>query len=206
MKPSQKALWLTIVFALAFIENRAIDKERKDNEQESVETRRGENEQFQGIANGITSAIEQSQREFDATMKRSDKVIGLQGKELNGIVETLHTFTGSESYAYLMYVPRQGFLGFAHQGAYPLYGVSARIVDLDQARTNPIGVTVSVGDMIKGHAAMLPVPNGLPLQGDHFNANIFFNARNGDWAQLLRVQRTKDGWLEQSEWRECLRV
>ena len=194
MKPPHKALWLVIVFALAFIETKAIDKERKDSEQERAETRRKENEEFQGIASGINSAIDQSQREFGVTMKRSDRVLALQGRELTGITKTIDTFTGSESYAYLAYVPMQGFLAFAHKGDYPLYGVSARIADLDRTSASFIGVTVAVGDMIKGHASMLQIPNGVPLQGDHFNANIFFNARNGDWVQLLRERRTKDGW------------
>jgi hypothetical protein len=194
MTPSHKALWLAIVFALAFIENRAIDKERKNSEQERAEIRRKENEQFQGIANGINRAIDQSQRGFDATMNRSDKVMATQGRELNGITKTLNTFTGSESYVYLNYIPTQGFLFFAHQGDYPLYGVTARIVDLDQLRTNLLGTVVSVGDMIKGHGVMRPIPDGLPLQGDHFDANIFFNARNGDWVEKLRTRKTKDGW------------
>jgi hypothetical protein len=108
--------------------------------------------------------------------------------------ETINQFTGSESYAVLMYVPSQTFLAFVHAGKYPLYEVSARIADLDQIRTNLVGVTVSVGDMIQGHANTEPIPAGIPTSGDHFNANIFFTARNGDWTELLRVVRVNDGW------------
>jgi hypothetical protein len=108
--------------------------------------------------------------------------------------ETINQFTGSESYAILMYAPGQGFLLFAHVGKYPLYEVSARIADLDQIRTNLVGVTVPVGDMIRGHANNESIPAGIPTSGDHFNANIFFTARNGDWTELLRVVRVTDGW------------
>jgi hypothetical protein len=108
--------------------------------------------------------------------------------------ETVSQLTGSESYAVLMYVPGQGDLAFIHTGKYPLYGVSARIVDFDQIKTNLGGKTVPVGDMIRGHANAESIPAGIPTTGDHFNANIFFTARNGDWIEMLRVVRVNDGW------------
>ena len=51
-----------------------------------------------------------------------------------------------------------------------------------------------VGDMIQQHVSMRPVTGELPLQGEHFNANIFFNARNGDWTETFRSHKTKNGW------------
>jgi len=108
--------------------------------------------------------------------------------------ETISQLTGSESYAVLMYVPGQTFLAFVHEGKYPLYGVSARIADLDQMPKNVMGVTIAVGDMIRGHVNMESMPAGIPTSGDHFNANVFFTARNGDWTELLRVVRVNDGW------------
>ena len=108
--------------------------------------------------------------------------------------ETVSQLTGSNSYAVLMYAPGQGFLLFAHEGKYPLYGVSARIVDTDQLRTNLQGITIAVGDMIRGHGNNESIPTGIPTSGDHFNANVFFTARNGDWTELLRVVQVNDGW------------
>lgn len=183
----EKAIWIIVLFVLLGLELKTLYQDRDEHDAAERESRERSEQNFKGIAGGIESAIEQSQQEFNATMKQSDK-------ELNGITRTLDTFTGSESYAYLSYVPRQGFLSFVHKGDYPLYGVTARIVDLDQIQQNLLGVVVSVGDMIKGHAAMHPIPNGLPLQGDHFNANVFFNARNGDWIETFRAHQTKDGW------------
>jgi hypothetical protein len=43
--------------------------------------------------------------------------------------------------------------------------------------------------MIRGHANIQAIPNGLVSSADYFNANIFFTARNGDWNELLRTQR-----------------
>lgn len=183
----EKALWLTILFVLLGLELKTLYQDRDEHDAAERESRERSERNFKEIASGIEGAIEQSKKEFDATMKRSDR-------ELDGITRTLDTFTGAESYAYLTYVPTQGFLSFVHRGDYPLYGVTARIVDLDQVQSNLLGVVVPVGDMIKGHAAMLQIPNGLPLQGDHFNANIFFNSRNGDWVEKFRARQTKDGW------------
>jgi hypothetical protein len=162
--------WICLLFGFLFLELTSIDKEREASE--ALSTRQQESESFRQIGEGIKGAITQSQQQFDATMKRSDKVVGLQVKELNNLSENLHTITGSESYAFLQYVPGQPFLAFVHKGDYPLYGVSARIVDLDQVKkTNSLnGVTVAIGDMIRGHANMEP-PLNLGT-ADRFNANV----------------------------------
>jgi hypothetical protein len=102
--------------------------------------------------------------------------------------------TGDESYAILWYVPIQGFLSFNHIGNYPLYGVSARIANLDLIKTGDFGIAVPVGDMTPGHAYTRPIPADVPTSGDHFDANIFFSARNGDWVERLRVVKVENGW------------
>jgi hypothetical protein len=139
-------------------------------------------QQFEG-PNGVIPRMGEQAK----ALKAAESLIVTQSSE------TINQFTGSESYAILNYVPGQGFLAFAHVGKYPLYEVSARIADLDQVRTN-VGVTVPVGDMIRGHASIESMPAGIPTSGDHFNANVFFTARNGDWTELLRVVRVNDGW------------
>lgn len=190
----ERAFWTFLMFSFVGLEIRTIYLDQAQHEREQAFARCQQLESFQNIANRIEQAIDQSQLEFNATMKRSDKVLALQGRELSEIAKTIDTFTGSESYACLTDVPNQGFLAFTHEGDYPLYGVSARIVDLDQMPQNLIGVTISVGDMIKSHVVMRQIPYGIPLEGDHFNANIFFNARNGDWVEKFRARKTRDGW------------
>ncbi len=139
-------------------------------------------QQFEGPNGVIPKMGEQAK-----ALKAAESLIVVRSSE------TINQFTGSESYATLMYVPGQGFLAFAHAGKYPLYEVSARIADLDQIRAN-VGVTVQVGDMIRGHVNIRPIPAGIPTSGDHFNANVFFTARNGDWTELFRSVRVNDGW------------
>jgi len=125
-------------------------------------------------------------------------VIQLQGAAISGLSTNLNTLTGANSFCWLGFVPGQQFLAFVHSGKFPLYGVQARITELDEqdhVKGSPFGVTISVGDMIRGHASTQPVPSGIAGSPDYFNANIFFTARNGDWVQLLREERVKDKWV-----------
>jgi hypothetical protein len=89
---------------------------------------------------------------------------------------------------------------FVHHGKYPLYDVSARIVDLDEFESRkrqglPIdpGLTLRPGNMTPSHAVTM----GITLQhpsGRDFNYNIFFVARNGAWTQQFRMHWIGDGW------------
>jgi hypothetical protein len=202
IKTLGKILWVVLLVCLLVTEFRAIDKDRADNEQKQKEFFEAQKTGFQGIAtqadsnfketaNGLEAAITVSQTQFDTTMKRSDKL-------LNDLQENLRTLTGSESFAWLGFLPGQNFLAFVHQGRYPLYGVSARIVDLDQIKKpeDSFGQMISIGDMVPKHANAMPLPLGyLPTTGDRFNANVFFTARNGDWVQMLREIKVKDRWV-----------
>jgi hypothetical protein len=188
-----KMFWIAMLFALLAIEYRAIDKDRMDGAAAENQRRTAENAEFQKIADGLTTSIRQSQEQFVATMDKSNRAIGLQMTAVDELSINLDTLTGADSFCYLGFTTGQQYLPFVHIGKFPLYEVSARIVDLDQSgrikQGNLMGVTVSVGDMIRGHASIQPLPNGLGSSPDYFNANVFFNARNGDWMELLREQR-----------------
>lgn len=190
----EKAAWVFVMFALLLLEIKSVYQDRNEHDKEQAETRQRETNSFATIAEGINHTIEMSAQQFDATMKRSDSVIGLQRQSLNDLAGTVKTLTGDESYAYLGFMPGQSFLVFPHIGKYPLYSVSARIVDLDNAKTNPFGVTISVGDMIQGHANTYSTPADFAPLGDHFSLNVFFTARNGDWVQILRETRVNNAW------------
>ncbi len=199
MTDSHRLAWIVIIFALFFVEFRAINQDRYLHDKEQAETRAKETQNFHNIAEGIKQAIQESQTQFDATMNRSDQVIKLQRNALNGLSTNLSTLTGKDSFCYLSFIPGQQYLIFAHIGQFPLYGLSARIVELDRnakvQKENLMGITVSIGDMIQHHASVQSLPSGLGRAPDYFNANIFFSARNGDWTELLREQRIKDKWV-----------
>ncbi len=194
---TEKATWMLIISALLVIELLAIRKDRSETYLAQLNALREEREHFSEVGRGIESVVTQSQSQFKVTLEKSDRVIGLQTKELGGLSDNLKTFTGGQSFAVFAYVPGQQFLAFAHAGKYPLYDVSARIADLDQVGKtgDPLGVTVAVGDMIQEHVKILPVPANVASSGNKFNANVFFTARNGDWVELLRQVKVGDGWL-----------
>ena len=83
---------------------------------------------------------------------------------------------------------------FIHKGKYPLYDVSARIIDIDELKKNIVQATktVSIGNMMPGFAATTPIT--LTHHGKDFNFNIFYVARNGSWLQKLRMRWVGDGW------------
>jgi hypothetical protein len=174
--------WILIAFSLFVIEIRAITKDRRDFANDEASRRKEENAKFQSIADGITASIKQGQEQFGTTMGE--------------LSTNLNTMTGAGSARYLGTInttQAQQYLAFIHIGQFPLYGVTARIVELDrEGKVTPgnlVGVTIPVGDMIKGHANIQPFPNGLVISPDYFNANVFFTARNGDWQELLRERR-----------------
>jgi len=195
MKGKEKLAWILVLFGFLFLELHAIKVERASQEELQRVAREEQLRHFGEISKGIQKSIEQSDRDFEETMNKSNQVIGLQSTAVAGLTANLNTLTGADSFCYLQFAPGQSFLPFVHIGKFPLYGVSARIVELDQngrikQGNNLMGVTVLVGDMIKGHANIIQAaPSGLGSSPDYFNANVEFTARNGDWVELLRIQR-----------------
>jgi hypothetical protein len=88
---------------------------------------------------------------------------------------------------------------FVHAGAFPLYDVSARIVDLDILNTDIQHAFVNsfVGNMTPGFARNAPV--AIRHHGKNFNFNIFYVARNGSWTQYLRMRWVGNGWASASK-------
>jgi len=199
MTGREKLLWFALLATFMLLELRAIDHDRTQHDLEQAAERGEEHASFQKIAIGIDQAIKDSEQQFDATIARSDRMLGLEAKAVKGLSTNLRTLTGADSFCLLGFVPGQQFLAFYHVGSFPLYGVSARIGQLDEnGKIRPgdslMGITVVVGDMIPGHASIQPIPNGLGTSPEYFNANIFFTGRNGDWVQVLRERKIENKW------------
>lgn len=86
-----------------------------------------------------------------------------------------------------------------HQGTYPLYNVSAHIVDL---AAFDVGLKIGdlsagdsyeqIGDLIAHQARMVrTVDLG---SGDARDFNVFFSARNGFFTQLIRLRQVGTRW------------
>jgi hypothetical protein len=88
---------------------------------------------------------------------------------------------------------------FAHVGKYPLYDVTARIVDTDLLPTNIQAAQSNgiVGNMTPGFG--MTSTTRIRHHGKDFNFNVFYVARNGSWIQHLRMRWVGDGWATASK-------
>ncbi len=152
---------------------------------------------------GFWQAVRQSN--FNSELRqKNDTIIELQQQNAGAI-------TGGNSFAEMVIqVPdvataAVALPSFAHHGKFPLYDVTARIVDIGEHRrlvtaknfvaatTALQGTEVSVGSLTPGFAkgpmVMLQHPSGRD-----FSYNVFFVARNGSWIQQLRMKWIGNGW------------
>lgn len=129
------------------------------------------------------------------TTQRSTSELEL--KEIQAIKDT---FIGGDSFAYVVFTSQFGVprLLLFHEGKYPLYGVSARISDLDKTK----GRKYTLSDLeneIKFNFGELAPHNSrilmeMPIPNDSLRWNIFFGARNGFFTELLRMRRIDNKW------------
>lgn len=153
---------------------------------------------FLGAIGALWSASQQAN--FERVLReKSDEIAELNQTTLNAV-------TGGDSYCYLQLYfngPAVKFV-FNQAGDHTIFDVTARIVNLDEfdiekgnftleslAKTDTI---IELGTMIAGFATMEgQIPLGkIPQRG----FNIFFTARNGGYSQLLRLAKTKEGWIQ----------
>jgi hypothetical protein len=137
----EKVVYVLIAFALFFVEMRAIYKDREDHDREQAEAREREAKSFETIANGITEAIKESDRNFAKVMERSDRILG-------GVVDSIKAQTGGDSFAFITPTaePAQAFemhwnnffapkgkpyflVSVTSHGKYPLRGPHATMMD-----------------------------------------------------------------------------
>jgi len=108
------------------------------------------------------------------------------------------SITGGNSFAYIALTPvalSAYGLTVIHQGEYPLYDLNVRIVDLakwGKKQTRSLFELqkdeqhMRVGNLAAGQASLL---GSVQIDSDSTNWNLFFDARNGFWTELLRIRR-----------------
>jgi len=113
--------------------------------------------------------------------------------------------TGGDSYCYVCFT--QNYLGennltILHQGQYPLYDLTVRIVDLDKfdestdslERAHEYQKIFSIGTMLPNQSNNLCTIT-LSNQEISKRFNIFFSARNGMFQELLRLKNVNNEWV-----------
>jgi len=71
----EKALWTAVMFALVLLEIRSIYQDQAEHDRQQADARAEQLKSFKEIAGGVDTAIANSQREFDATMRRTNQVL-----------------------------------------------------------------------------------------------------------------------------------
>jgi hypothetical protein len=96
--PREKFFWLVVVFGLLFVELRSIrrdDEDRKD-------TRTKEMQNFQTIADGIKTSINNGQQQFEATMSQFGYVLTKTNAVALLAAKGLENITGGPSFAFVV--------------------------------------------------------------------------------------------------------
>lgn len=102
MTDRQRLVWLMVVFILFGVEYRAIDRDRDVHDKEQADARAKEAQNFRGIGDGIKQAIQESQRQFDATMKGMEGILGTNTEILGRANRTLDQTMGGNGYPILV--------------------------------------------------------------------------------------------------------
>jgi len=139
--------------------------------------------------------------EFERALRdRSDEIAALNRQIAASV-------TGGDSFCYVQVSSpddagvNTATLMLLHQGEYPLYNVDVRIVNLQDFRQasnqerymmQNLSETIRVGDLIPGSA--VPIKYEQLSTGDEQDFNVFINARNGFFTQLLRRRRVDGNW------------
>jgi len=197
----EKALWTIIMFALMGLEMRSIYLDRKAHDIEQATARAEQLKHFKEIGAGITEAIDESQKEFTATMQRSDSI-------LTGVGETIKIANGGDSYAFIQLGgtnPSEFEMQLMHHGRYHLLDVVGDVTDVDKFMAE-----LHFGSRLHGLDRSKYVVNIAPVNilyrsrgkfvtservgvlpkatGTYMRYNISLSARNGDFSELLRVK------------------
>lgn len=137
----ENIIWIGVAVALCFVEIRAIRQDREVAARDQAEARKKEEDNFQKIAEGIARSIQESDVNFEQTMRRSDRIIA-------GVGDSVRMQTGGDSFAYITLTgPEPAILTISNishpsgpwmlvsitsHGKYPLRDVHAVLMDDEQ--------------------------------------------------------------------------
>jgi hypothetical protein len=209
----EKAAWMLLIAALLVTEVLAIRKDRKEHDDawaqllgEEVAARTEAKNNFAGIGRGIQATIQKSDEHFDKTMKRSDKIMG----EVDASIKTQ---TGADSYLYyecqILGGPIEIDVPGARKGsmilnAYPRLVGHYALHNLHVEVVGPTGWLIGGPKPGLDYGTFGPAELGRSREGLTLSFtpdkpkqffNVFINASNGSFGQVILVQKIGDHWL-----------
>jgi len=200
MRLPEKVAWMALIAAMLCAEIHSIRSDRASNDAEQAKIRDAEDRRFDNIAKGLEDSITLSKSQFATTVSDVNGVLSTTQNVAALAQDSLGSVTGGDSFCYMKIWPDRGPL-VAHEGKYPLYSVSARVAELDSSGSGTDRDTeFDVGDLTFGTVWMNPGAAVHFSSQESAKFNIFFMARNGSWAEILRMRKV-DG-----EWEHALKV
>ena len=97
----EKAAWIGVMFILLGLEMKSVYQDRTEHDLQQAEARERETKSFESIGKGIEGAIQQSQKDFEATMRKSDAIMGR-------VSDSIKSQTGGDSFAYITFTEEPG--------------------------------------------------------------------------------------------------
>jgi hypothetical protein len=179
-------------------------KDREQQEAAFAAARAEETKHFRGIADGLTEAIRENQHNFNSVMSSTNTLLA----------ENL----GGDSFCFMTLEPgalswkEKGVPMFIHKGNYPLYGVSAQVIDetklselmaglkqgqgLILAATLPAETNIEVGDL-PSKTNKIMWDRSIAIHGhEDVSLHIRYAARNGGWEEDLRASFARGQWTQ----------
>ena len=146
----EKATWTFIMFSLLLLEIKSVYQDRNEHDAQQAEARALEEKNFAEIASGIRGSIAESDRNFTATMNKTNEV--------------LEDITGGQSFAIVTPQVWSGLvpipLSIYNYGKQTLTGVTVKILsprdwDLDNPRSFYNLHVIDVGTLHPGELRLL---------------------------------------------------
>jgi hypothetical protein len=209
MEDHHKLLCTLTIFALVFVELRAIKRDRDDSAMAQSVARAKENKEFQDVSDSFAK----TEREFDSLHKRFDQSaqVGQDARKeidrqfsamLDRYRGMFNNITGGDSYAYLAVEesdvnPSGMALAICNPGKYILTGITVQIV---RVTGNPntwdvgSGPQLAIGTLYPGQIRMAGarIKPDIGVDGVD-NYWVFIAAQNGLISQMIYVRPRKDG-------------
>ncbi len=203
-----KAAWVLVFGAFLALELSTLYQQRAEDSDTEQANTKAEDDRFAGLLNteheSFGKVLEQNQKQFDATMKKSNKIVELNRATIAGVQESINTVTGGDSFAGLQPVATGNnyhlVFTLVPGGKYPLHALTVRGF---ARNTYPATAEHVTADMQRGEQTVTIGDLPAPIADKEFSVapdtnaidcHAMFVATNGYWNQMIQLRLVNGTW------------